>query len=198
MRGTARRDDIAELPTTRIRERLGSRNIVLVGMMGAGKTSIGRRLAGILGIPFADADAEIELAANQTVPEIFARFGEEHFRNGERKVIARLLAGGPQVIATGGGAFINPQTRRAIGKRGVSVWLKADFAVLMERVRRKSNRPLLKEADPETVMRRLMAERSPIYETADITVASRDTPHADIVADTIRAIDRFLADEPGR
>jgi shikimate kinase len=175
-----------------IRQRLKDRNIVLVGMMGAGKSSVGRRLAAALDLPFSDADAEIELAANQTIPEIFANFGEEHFRNGERRVIARLLKSGPQVIATGGGAFMNTQTRRAIAKRGISVWLKADLAVLMERVRRKSNRPLLKEANPETVMRRLLTERTPIYELADITVASRDTPHADVVSEVLSAVDRFI------
>ncbi len=121
---------------------LGSRAIVLIGMMGSGKTSVGRRLAARLGLPFHDADAEIEAAAGMTIPEIFARHGEAHFRDGERKVMARLLQFGPQVLATGGGAFMNEATRAAIAAHGVSVWLKAEFEVLMRRVRKRATRPL--------------------------------------------------------
>ncbi len=128
---------------------LGGRSIVLVGMMGAGKTSVGKRLAQRLGLPFVDADAEIEAGAQMTIPEIFERFGEAYFREGERRVIARLLVDGPKVLATGGGAFLNEATRQRIGQSGVSIWLKPDFEVLLRRVRKRSNRPLLRTADPE-------------------------------------------------
>ena len=138
---------------------LGPRSIVLVGIMGAGKTTMGRRLAAWLGLPFADADAEIELAAGMTIPEIFDKHGEAHFRDGERRVVARLLADGPRVIATGGGAFMNAATREAIANAGLSVWLKPEFDVVMRRVRKRSNRPLLNTPDPEAAMRRLMEER---------------------------------------
>ncbi len=127
-----------------VRERLGARSAVLIGMMGAGKSSVGRRLAARLGLSFVDADSEIETAAGCSIPEIFERHGEEHFRDGERKVIARLLEHGPQVLATGGGAWMNEVTRETIAASGVSVWLKADFDVLLRRVKRRGNRPLLK------------------------------------------------------
>ena len=165
---------------------LGGRSIVLVGMMGAGKTSVGKRLAQRLGLPFVDADAEIEAGAQMTIPEIFERFGEPYFRDGERKVIARLLVDGPKVLATGGGAFLNEATRRRIGESGVSVWLKPDFEVLLRRVRKRSNRPLLRTADPEATLRRLLDERSPIYALADMTIESHDGPH-DAVVDAIVA-----------
>src|SRR6201986_1060292 len=160
---------------------LGGRSIVLVGMMGAGKTSVGRRLAAKLGLPFVDADAEIEAGAQMTVPEIFARFGEAYFRDGERKVIARLMADGQKVLATGGGAFMNEQTRQRIAGSGVSIWLKPDFDVLMRRVRKRSNRPLLQTANPEETVRKLLAERSPVYGLADLTIESRDGPHESVV-----------------
>lgn len=179
--------------TASIRAKLGTRSIVLVGMMGAGKSSIGRRLATALGLEFVDADTEIERAANKTIPELFAEHGETYFRDGERRVIARLLGDGPQVLATGGGAFMDGETRAAITESGVSLWLKADFDTLMSRVRRKSHRPLLKNADPEGVMRRLLDEREPVYGLADITVGSRDVPHAEVVEDVLGALDRFLA-----
>jgi shikimate kinase len=173
---------------------LARRSIVLVGMMGAGKSSIGRRLAGELGLPFVDADGEIEAAAGMTIPEIFETHGEPYFRSGEARVIARLLEGGPQVLASGGGAFINPQTRALIRARGVSVWLKADLDVLMRRIRRRSDRPLLKTDDPERTLQRLIEERYPIYAEADVTVYSRDVSHEAIVADIIAALaDRFTA-----
>jgi len=165
----------------RLAAALGDRSIVLVGMMGAGKTSVGKRLAARLGLPFADADAEIEAGAQLTVPEIFERFGEAYFREGERRVIARLLNSGPIVLATGGGAFMNATTRDNIAARGVSVWLKPDIEVLLARVRRKSNRPLLKTPDPEGTLRRLLDERSPTYALADVTVESRDGPHEAVV-----------------
>ena len=165
---------------------LGRRSIVLVGMMGAGKTSVGRRLGARLNLPFVDADAEIEAGAQMTIPEIFERFGEAYFRDGERKVIARLLQEGQKILATGGGAFMNETTRQRIAEAGVSVWLKPDFEVLMRRVRKRSNRPLLQTADPEATVRRLLEERAPIYRLADVTIESRDGPH-DVVVDAIVA-----------
>jgi shikimate kinase len=171
-----------------VKRSLNGRSIVLVGLMGAGKSTIGRRLAQRLGLPFVDADAEIELAAGKSVPDIFREHGEAYFREGERKVIARLLASGPQVLATGGGAYMNEVTRRNIESMGISVWLKADFSLLMKRVRRRDDRPLLKNQDPEAVMRNLIEERYPIYNRADITVESRDVPHSSIVSDVIRAL----------
>src|SRR5262249_10167106 len=168
-------------PETRLVEALGRRSIVLVGMMGAGKSSVGRRLAARLAIPFVDADGEIEIAAGMTIPEIFSTYGEAYFRSGEARVIARLLDGGPQVLATGGGAFMNADTRAAIRGKAVSVWLKAEYDVLYRRVKRRSDRPMLKTADPAETLRRLMAERYPVYAEADVTVHSREVPHDTIV-----------------
>ena len=165
-------------------ERLDGRSIVLVGLMGAGKTSVGKRLAARLHLPFVDADAEIEKAANATIPEIFARHGEAYFRDGERRVIRRLLDGRPKVLATGGGAFMSAETRQAIAEGGISVWLEADLDVLMARVRKRSNRPLLMNDDPEGTMRRLIDERYPIYALADIRIRSRDVAH-EVVADEV-------------
>jgi shikimate kinase len=172
----------------RIREALGPKSIVLIGLMGAGKTAVGRRLANRLDLPFIDADTEIELAAGASISEIFAEHGESYFRQGERKVIARLLQGGPQVLATGGGAFINAETRANIKARGLSVWLKADLKVLLKRVGRRGNRPLLAGGDPEKVMKKLMDERYPIYAEADVTVESRDVPHDMIVGAVVDAL----------
>ena len=181
----------------RVVERLGKRCIVLVGMMGAGKTSIGRRLAGnLLRLPFLDADAEIEKAANLTIPEIFESYGEAHFREGERRVVARLLASGPAVLATGGGAFMSEETRERCRESGITVWLKADVPVLLERVRKKGNRPLLDRRDPDEAMRRLLAEREPTYRLADIVVASREGPHQAVVAEIIAALDSRLGGTP--
>ncbi len=177
---------------------LGGRSIVLVGMMGAGKTSVGKRLAQRLGLPFVDADAEIEAGAQMTIPEIFERFGEAYFREGERRVIARLLVGGPKVLATGGGAFLNEATRQRIGQSGVSVWLKPDFEVLLRRVRKRSNRPLLRTANPEQTLRRLLEERSPIYALADITIESRDGPHDSVVDAIIAGLRRRVALPPDK
>jgi shikimate kinase len=171
-----------------VRRTLAGRSIVLVGLMGAGKSTIGRRLAQKLGLEFVDADVAIEHAAGKSIQEIFADHGESYFRDGERKVIARLLDSGPQVVATGGGAFMNPETRRLIADRGIAVWLKADLPLLMKRVRRRNDRPLLTSGDPEDTMRRLMEERYPVYGEAEITVESRDVPHATIVTDVIRAL----------
>lgn len=167
--------------------------MVLLGLMGAGKTAIGRRLATRLDIAFVDADEEIELAAGKSISDIFADHGETQFRNGERKVIARLLAGGPQVLATGGGAYMNNETRETIECRGISVWLKAELNILMERVSRRDHRPLLKARDPKAVMQRLMDERYPVYAKASITVESRKVPHDMIVDDIIDALAKYPA-----
>ena len=171
-----------------IRERLDGRSLVLVGLMGCGKSSIGRRLATHLELPFVDADDEIEKAAGKTIPEIFADHGEAMFRDGERRVIARLLRSGPQVLATGGGAFMNAETRTGIREAGISIWLKAELAVLMKRVMRRDNRPLLKHADPEARMRELMDLRYPIYAQADLTLHTREVPHDVIVDELITAL----------
>lgn len=177
--------------TALVRQRLDGHPIVLVGLMGAGKTTVGRRLAEKLGLLFVDADHEIELAAGQSIPEIFAKHGEAYFRDGERKVIARLLENGAQVLATGGGAYMNAETRNTIRSHGISIWLRADFDLLMRRVRRRSNRPLLQNDDPEGVMRKLIAERYPVYAEADITVDSRDVAHTSIVNTIIKAMARW-------
>lgn len=171
-----------------VRERLGKHPVVLVGLMGAGKTSVGRRLAEKLGIPFVDADHEIEAAAGKAIPEIFADHGEAYFREGERRVIARLLGDGAQVLATGGGAYINSETRARIQEHGVSVWLKAGLPLLMKRVSKRPGRPLLQADDPEAVMRGLIEKRYPIYAEADVTVESRDVQHGQMVNDVIRAL----------
>ena len=157
---------------------LGTRSLVLVGMMGAGKSSIGRKLAQRLNLPFVDADAEIErVAGGMSISDIFAERGEPYFRAGEARVIARLLDGGPQVLATGGGAFMHPQTREAIRAKGISIWLKAEYEVLMKRIKRRNDRPMLKTDDPGETLRRLMQERDPVYAEADVIVHSRDVPH---------------------
>jgi len=178
----------AALPEASLGAALGRRSIVLIGMMGAGKSSIGRRLAARLGIPFVDADAEIEKAAGMSIPEIFAAHGEPYFRAGEARVIARLLDGGPQVLATGGGAFMNPETRAAIRAKGVSVWLRATLDVLSRRIKRRNDRPLLRNADPVETLRRLIAERYPIYAEADLTIESREVPHEAIVDEIVAAL----------
>ena len=176
----------------RVAAALSGRSVVLVGMMGAGKTSVGKRLAAKLGLPFVDADAEIEAGAQLTISEIFERFGELYFREGERKVIARLLNGGPLVLATGGGAFMNATTRQNIAKYGVSIWLKPSFDILLARVRKKSNRPLLKTADPEQTLRRLLEERTPTYALADLTIESLDGSHDTVVDAILRRLDATL------
>ncbi len=160
---------------------LGKRSIVLVGIMGCGKSTVGKRLAQRLGLEFVDADSEIERAANMTVSEIFAEHGEPYFRSGEERVIARLLQEGPQVLATGGGAFMSDATRSEIETNGLSIWLKVDFETVMARVRRRSTRPLLRNPDPEGTMRKLMAEREPVYAQAQLTVTSKDVPHEAVV-----------------
>lgn len=172
--------------------RLGSRSIVFVGLMGAGKTAIGRKVATALGLSFIDSDHEIESVSRMTVPDLFEAYGEAEFRALEQRVILRLLEAGPQVLATGGGAFMNDQTRHAISATGISVWLKADVNVLMERVLKKQNRPLLKNADPRAVLERLMVERNPVYALADITVATRDDRREVIAGEVIDAIGHWV------
>ena len=167
---------------------LGKRCVVLIGMMGAGKSTIGRRMAARLRLPFLDADTEIEAAAGMSIPDIFESHGEPHFRDGEARVIARLLDNGPAVIATGGGAFMREETRGRIRDKAVSIWLKAEVDVIMKRVRRRSDRPLLQNADPEATVSRLLGEREPVYGTADITILSRDVPHDKIVDECIDAL----------
>jgi shikimate kinase len=167
---------------------LGKRCVVLIGMMGAGKSTIGRRVAARLRLPFLDADTEIEAAAGMSIPDIFEAHGEPHFRDGEARVIARLLEGGPAVIATGGGAFMREETRNRVRDKAVSIWLKADADVIMKRVRRRSDRPLLQNADPEGTVSRLLGEREPVYGTADLIILSRDVPHDRIVDECIEAL----------
>jgi shikimate kinase len=174
------------------RRRLGTRSIVLVGMPGSGKSSIGRRLGQRLGLDFSDADAEIERAANMTIPELFETKGEQAFRLGEQKVIARLLESGPQVIATGGGAFMNAETRSRVRDRGISIWLKADIATLLKRVKRKSNRPLLQTADPEATLRNLLAARETTYAEADLCITSCEVPHEVVVEEIVSRLDDAL------
>jgi shikimate kinase len=185
-------EDAAEPADSRIPRLLDGRTIVMVGMMGAGKSSIGRRLAARLGLPFADADTEIEQAANATISEIFETHGEAYFRDGERRVIQRLLDGSPKVLATGGGAFVNAETRAAIRAAGISVWLKADRDLILQRVRRRSNRPLLKTSNPEATVDQLLAVRDPIYAEADIHVQSRDVAHEIVIADILSALESWL------
>ncbi len=180
----------------RILARLGTRCVVLVGMMGAGKTSIGRRLANLLHLPFLDADSEIEKAANMTITEIFAKHGEADFRDGEKRVVARLLHGGPAVLAVGGGAYMSEETRERCRELGVTIWLRADLNVMLERVRKKGNRPLLDRPDPEAVMRKLLTEREPVYALADITIASREGPHQAVISDIVAALDAWLGERP--
>ncbi len=173
--------------------RLGPRSIVLVGMMGAGKSSIGRRLAARLEVPFVDADTEIEKAAGMSIADIFGRHGEADFRSGEARVIARLLDGGPKVLATGGGAVMNAETRAAIKAKGVSIWLSGELDVLMRRIsKRKNDRPMLQTADPAARLRELLAEREPFYALSDLTVQSREVPHEAIVTEIMLALGEFL------
>ena len=187
---------VSAQPDAELHAALGRRSIVLVGMMGAGKSSIGRRLATRLGIPFVDADTEIEKAAGMTIPEIFAAHGEPYFRAGEQRVIARLLDSGPQVLATGGGAFMNRDTRESIAAKGISVWLRATLDVLTKRIKRRSDRPLLRTADPADTLRRLIDERYPVYAEAALTVESRDVPHDTIVDEIVEGLRSYVSFSP--
>jgi len=173
-------------PELQVARALGARSVVLVGMMGAGKSSVGRRLGARLGIPFVDADTEIEAAAGMTISEIFAQHGESYFRAGEARVIARLLAHGPQVVATGGGSVMDANTRALIRAKGISIWLKADLDVLLKRTRRRNDRPLVDK------IKDLLPVREPLYAEADITIQSRDEPHEMIVDEVIAALARRL------
>src|SRR5882757_604009 len=167
---------------------LGTRSVVLVGMMGVGKSTIGRRLSSRLRLPFVDADMEIEAAAGMSIPDIFEAHGEPHFRDGEARVIARLIDNGPGVLATGGGAFMREETRNRIRDKAVSIWLKADAEIIMRRVKRRADRPLLQTPDPAATVDRLLGEREPVYQSADITIWSRDVPHEKIVDECIEAL----------
>jgi shikimate kinase/3-dehydroquinate synthase len=175
---------------------LGQRSIVLIGLMGSGKTSTGRRLAQELGLEFVDSDAEIEAAAGMSISEIFARHGEDFFRDGERRVMARLLSRAPRVLATGGGAFMSQETRSRIASSGVSVWLKADNDVLWRRVRKRSQRPLLQDDDPEKSLRTLLEQRYPLYALADVTIDSKDGPHDLAVEDIIMSLESLFRRPP--
>lgn len=180
------------LLASQIRDKLGDRTVVFVGLMGAGKTAIGRKVAQVLDLPFADSDHEIETVSQMTVPELFERYGEPEFRALEQRVIERLLKDGPRVLSTGGGAFMNMHTRATIAERGVSVWLKADLDLLMERVSKRQNRPLLKNPDPRAVMSGLMDERYPVYAQAHLTVETRDAKREIITEETLQALGLFL------
>jgi shikimate kinase len=186
--GSKKEEGVAPGPERAIRDGLAGKSIVLVGMPGSGKSAIGRRLAPRLELPFIDADEEIERAAGKTIKDIFAEHGEPYFREGERKVIARLLASGQQILATGGGALTSQETRDNIRRFGLSVWVKAELPVLLRRVSKRSNRPLLEGRNAETVMRELMEARNPLYEKADIVVESRDVPHDVIVEEIVAAL----------
>lgn len=182
--------------TGEILAHLGGRSIVFVGLMGAGKTAIGRKVASELGLPFIDSDHEIETVSRTTIPDLFALYGEPEFRSLEQRVIGRLLEGGPQVLSTGGGAYMNAQTRESIAQHGVSVWLKADLDVLMERVSKKQNRPLLKDPNPRGVMQKLIDDRYPVYALADITVPTRDAAKEVIAHEVLVAIAQKLSERP--
>ncbi len=171
-----------------VRQALGNRSIVMVGMMGCGKSAIGRRLANALDLKFVDADDEIEKAAGMSISEIFQQLGEQHFRDGERRVIARLLAGGPQVLSTGGGAYMSEETRERVRTAGISIWLNAELPILMKRVMRRDNRPLLRTHNPEARMRELLDIRNPIYAEADISVESREVAHDVIVGEILQKL----------
>jgi len=173
--------------------RLGRRSIVFVGLMGAGKTAIGRKVAGMLGLPFIDSDHEIENVSRMSIADLFERYGEGEFRALEQRVILRLLTeNGPQVLSTGGGAFMNAQTRAAVAEHGVSVWLKAELDLLMERVSKKQDRPLLRNDNPRGVLQRLMEERYPVYATADTTVVTRDERKDVIASEVVEALAAHL------
>lgn len=173
---------------------LRERSVILVGMPGAGKSSVGRRLAKRLGLPFVDADEEIARAAGMSIPDIFAKCGEKVFRAGEKRVVIRLLKSGPMVLATGGGAFMDAETRAACAVHGITVWLRADLATLLRRVRKRSgDRPLLATGDPEEKLIRLLAERGPLYALADVVVDSRDVMHETVVEEVIEAVARHLS-----
>ena len=191
---TAENDSGGSRPLARsVRRALQKRSIILVGMMGSGKSSIGRRLAAALDLPFVDADAEIEQAAGMTIQDMFAVHGEPYFREGEERVIRRILQSGPQVLSTGGGAVASPRTRAAIASSGISLWLDAPVTLLLQRVLRRDNRPLLKTDDPRAVLERLLSERRPFYARADLKIESRDAPHEAVVDEILALLSSYLA-----
>jgi shikimate kinase len=175
------------------RAAIGERNLVFVGLMGAGKSAIGRLVAQWLSVPFVDSDAEIEKVSRMTITELFATYGEEEFRALETRVLERLLKGGPRVVSTGGGAFMNPVTREVIKSDGLSIWLKADLEVLWDRVSRRETRPLLKTENPKATLEALLEKRYPVYAEAAITVMSRDEPKETVALDVVRALNRHRA-----
>ena len=195
---TATPSDAGAAQEAEIISALGTRSVVLVGMMGAGKSTIGRRLSARLQLPFLDADTEIEAAAGMSIPDIFETHGEPHFRDGEARVIARLLDGGPAVIATGGGAFMREETRGRIRDKAVSIWLKADADIIMKRVKRRADRPLLQTVDPAATVGRLIEEREPVYRRADLTIWSREVPHERIVDECLDALHGWLCGDGSR
>lgn len=170
------------------------RTIALVGLMGAGKSTVGRRLADVLGRKFYDSDVEIEKAAGLSISDIFSIHGEAEFRRGEHKVLARLLDEAPHVLATGGGAYLDPETRKLLREKAVTVWLNADLETIWKRVSRRDTRPLLRAPDPKAVLTRLFEEREPIYSLADLSVASQDGPHQDTVRTILKALEGWQAD----
>src|SRR5690606_2640639 len=184
---------LKSVDTAQLLKRLGRRSIVVVGIMGAGKTVIGRKVATLCGLPFVDSDHEIEKVSRMTIPELFVAYGEPEFRALEERVIERLLRNGPQVLSTGGGAFMSEATRIAVKRRGISVWLKADLDTLMQRVSKRQNRPLLNTEDPRAMMQRLMDVRYPVYETSDLTIRSRDDPKDLIAGEVLSGLMRHLA-----
>src|ERR1700742_3852346 len=185
---TASSTPLATSQEAEVTSALGTRSVVLIGMIGAGKSTIGRRLAARLRLPFLDADTEIETAAAMSIPDIFEIHGEPHFRDGEARVIARLLDSGPAILATGGGAFLREETRNRISRQAISIWLKADTDTIMRRVRRRADRPLLQTPDPAATVERLAGEREPFYQAADLTIWSREVPHEKIVDECVDAL----------
>jgi len=195
MKGMSKNDQ-QEGSASALASQLGAQSIVLVGMPGSGKSSVGRRLAQRLGFEFIDSDTKIEEAAGgMSVTDIFAKHGEPEFRSLEARVIARLLESGPAVIATGGGAFVNPDTRALIGQHGISIWLKAEIDILLRRVKRKNDRPLLQGDDPEGVLKRLLSERESAYERANIKVISREAPHETVVDTIVAELEKYIASQ---
>ncbi|EEX97486.1 shikimate kinase [Brucella ceti M644/93/1] len=194
MSGTNKQTNLHRQTET-IRQLLGSKVVVLVGLMGAGKSTIGRKVANMLNLPFKDADTEIETVSRMTVAELFEAYGEVDFRDLERRVILRLLDDGPMVLATGGGAYMNAETRAAIAEAGISIWINADLDVLMERVSRRQNRPLLRNSDPRGVMQRLMDERYPVYALAELHLMTRDEKKEVIAAELIEVLAAHLEKE---
>lgn len=191
MRSASRPDEQPDIAA-----RLGDRCVTLIGLMGAGKSTVGKKLSQMLGLPFHDTDTEIESAAQMSVAELFAAYGEPEFRALEARVVARLSSQGPQVLATGGGAYMAPETRQLLRQRAVTVWLKADVDVLMERVQRRATRPLLATADPRGTMLGLIEKRYPVYAEADITIVSRNVRREVIAEEIVEALDRYLAENP--